>query len=293
MQTGAISFIETLDASSLSSITQSEFEANVEKAIQSLPRDEADDVPPPAAIPDRARPTSPDRRDRPSAGKSSGTPVDAIGGSSGDTDSAALIAQPHMSFPDATKQFFVRSSDSVERIVSKPLGAIGRIFEQLESLAGDNGDTIASGNLKPPPGYQQQQQHGRQPPDAVSDGNNGYHPAYLSEAALSGRLPIPPAQVSPPQTRRTRRGSSASSRRRPLPVRSFGSGDASAYTPDDTSASDAMLEIDRQHEQQRQANIETLRNMFPQIEDDETLEVVLLSQNNDLSHAIDALLEMS
>src|SRR6266478_6154977 len=36
---GAISFIETMDHTALSSITQEEFEANVESAVASLPED--------------------------------------------------------------------------------------------------------------------------------------------------------------------------------------------------------------------------------------------------------------
>ena len=123
-----------MDSSSLSNITQAEFETNVELAILALPVDPGDSSLRLPATPTKGSfPTS-----RPPTPTSS--PLDA--------ESPSLIQQPNLSFPNATKAFFIRGTDSVERIVSKPLGAIGRIFDQLEQLAGDA--DVATGNLAPP-----------------------------------------------------------------------------------------------------------------------------------------------
>lgn len=111
-----------MDASSLSNITQAEFEDNVERAILSLPMDPADST--------MRIPTGPISR--------STTPAELAHSTTADLTSATDVESPHdlgqsnLSFPDATKAFFMRSTDSVEKIVSKPLEAIGRIFETFD-----------------------------------------------------------------------------------------------------------------------------------------------------------------
>lgn len=153
MQSGAISFIETMDASSLSNITQVEFESYVEKAILQLPLD-PDDSPlidgalPPIPIPLPSLPptsssTSPSPLPAPPlptkitlSTRSLPHPQDQQDQQPQQDDSSSPITlhQPQLSFTD-TRNFLTRSADSMERIVSKPLGAIGRIFEQLEGFA--------------------------------------------------------------------------------------------------------------------------------------------------------------
>lgn len=124
LQNGAISFIETMDASSLSNITQSEFEDNVETAILSLPIDPSDNST--MRIPTYPLPLTINTVSEP-AHSTMGDLASAT-----DVESPHGLGQPNFSFPDATKAFFTRSSDSVERIVSKPLGAISRIFDQYD-----------------------------------------------------------------------------------------------------------------------------------------------------------------
>lgn len=155
-QNGAISFIETMDASSLSNITQADFETNVAKAIESLhrnPQDPSNQLPPSPAIhrfpgtnafgaPLQASPLSPSTRIRSSpaivtqGNELTSSRLDEL-------ESPASLQRPELSFPDA-RAFFARSTDEVERIVSKPLGAIGRIFEQLEALT-DNAPMVLGG----------------------------------------------------------------------------------------------------------------------------------------------------
>ncbi|KAM0750126.1 hypothetical protein T439DRAFT_326091 [Meredithblackwellia eburnea MCA 4105] len=135
---GAISFIETMDASHLSHITQQEFETNVEQAILRLPVDPAD-----ASL---RLPKTPTRNtfagagERPSQSNTPEPPHSDIplppvpAAVSGPAGGAA-----------AAKQLFIRGSDSVERAISKPLGAIGRIFEQLETQLGGETGSASSG----------------------------------------------------------------------------------------------------------------------------------------------------
>lgn len=113
-----------MDASSLSNITQAEFENHVEQAILSLPMDPADST--------MRIPTGPIRTTGTSTPEPAhSTSADLIKAT--DVESPASLLQPGLSFPDATKAFLQRSTDSVERIVSKPLDAIGRIFDQFEN----------------------------------------------------------------------------------------------------------------------------------------------------------------
>lgn len=113
-----------MDASSLSNITQSEFEDNVEAAILSLPIDPSDNST--MRIPTYPLPLSINTVLEP-AHSTTADLATAI-----DVESPHGLGQANLSFPDATKAFFMKSSDSVERIVSKPLEAIGRIFDQFD-----------------------------------------------------------------------------------------------------------------------------------------------------------------
>jgi len=120
----AISFIESLDHSSLSNVTQEQFEANVADAITALPVDPNDDS---VRLPKTPTPT-----------RTTFDPNDAPAGEAGDEQSPALLDQPgpglgqQPSFPETTKALLLKGTDSVERAISKPIGAIGALFDQLE-----------------------------------------------------------------------------------------------------------------------------------------------------------------
>jgi len=97
-----------MDASSLSNITQDEFEKNVELAIQDLP-------PSPSAI--THRPVQPASEISPFAATTPGEEA----------------ARP-LTFPSLgnTKRFFQRTSNHVSEAVSKPLSAIGKILDGIQ-----------------------------------------------------------------------------------------------------------------------------------------------------------------
>lgn len=70
---------------------------------------------------------------------------------------------------------------------------------------------------------------------------------------------------------------------------------AGAYVPDSVDPAAVAAEMekrDRLQRQQHAANIDTLRSIFPSLPT-EVLEVVLVTQQGEMSKTIDALLEMS
>lgn len=109
---GAIQFIETMDSSSLSNITQEEFEDAVSKAVADLP-------PSPTSLRSRSlagMDTSPSPFSPATPGEEPARALSMLGGLDG-----------------STKRFFQRTGE----VVSKPLGAIGKI---LEGMQGDDGE---------------------------------------------------------------------------------------------------------------------------------------------------------
>lgn len=249
-----------MDASSLSSITQAEFETNVEKAILDLPVDPAESTlrfPKPSTTATIS--ASSMSRQLPPLPPINPTDLTTT---TTDADSPALLQQPGLSFPDATKAFLIRSSDSVERIVSKPLGAIGRIFDQFEQIAGEiPGATVT--------------QHNQQPPST----NNQPHPSS-SPSQRSFPLPPPP----PPGVVGTNRRSyqpyqSARGPAPPLPGMGMGPGGGRGppvqdqqrnpkegwYAREGATAEEVTREIDRQHEQQRIAALEVGLHFIPSL----------------------------
>ncbi|QRW02927.1 vacuolar protein sorting-associated protein 9a [Ceratobasidium sp. AG-Ba] len=115
---GAVSFIETMDHSSLSNITQQEFEANVEQAILALPPS-PDPTSPPATAPFvSSRSTGSDLSQFASASSSS-----SVG-----EESARTLQLPQVAaIAEDTRKFLERTGESL----SKPLNAIGRIFSEV------------------------------------------------------------------------------------------------------------------------------------------------------------------
>lgn len=106
-----------MDASSLSNITQQEFEKNVETAIQELP---------PSPTSERARPFP-----------ASMSPFDSTPGE----EAARPLTFPSL---DNTRKFFQRTGNMAQEAVSKPLNAIGKILEGIQSQE-DEDDTGAFG----------------------------------------------------------------------------------------------------------------------------------------------------
>jgi hypothetical protein len=107
-----------MDASSLSNITQDEFEKNVENAIQDLP-------PSPSAERSRLPPASM-------------SPFDSTPGE----EAARALTFPTL---DNTRRFLQRTSNIAQEAVSKPLSAIGKILEGIQRE-----DEDVSGELETP-----------------------------------------------------------------------------------------------------------------------------------------------
>lgn len=187
-----------MDASSLSSLTQAEFEQNVASAILALPVDPNDATlrrDAAAASASSVNTSPPLNRSRASPPPPlSQAPTEGV-----DTESPALLQQPGLSFPDATKAFLLRSTDSVERIVSKPLGAIGRIFDEIEKIA-------TPGDGPPPSQPSPRSPHGQQPlpplPPPGAGAPLSANPKRRSYATYQGgaarsQPPPPPSQAGP------------------------------------------------------------------------------------------------
>ncbi|BGP16072.1 hypothetical protein JCM10213_006792 [Rhodosporidiobolus nylandii] len=299
----AISFIESLDASSLSAITQSEFEHHVADAVKTLA---AEEPPPPVPHLDRrrssafeaasqtSRPTSPGGPPRfPTPNNDPTAPPSAFAESAsaslvtpGDGSAPGTPSPTGVSFPESTKQFLLRGTDSVEKAMSKPLGALAKIFEQLEQTANEiTGQT-------PPPGAHPRSPHAIPPAPlppsptpslGFSSTPPGARPSvHKRRSYLAAPQPVHPSRPGlpplPPST-----GS--------LRLRSPPSPDPGMYAPEGAGDEDVLREIDRQHEEQRAAAVGTLESVFPTVEK-EVLEMVLLSCGNDVGRAIDSLLEM-
>jgi hypothetical protein len=106
-----------MDASSLSNITQEEFERNVERAIQDLP---------PSPSTERSRPLP-----------ASMSPFDSTPGE----EPARALVFPSL---DNTRRFFQRTANIAQESVSKPLNALGKMFEGVsedEEAPGSAPDT--------------------------------------------------------------------------------------------------------------------------------------------------------
>lgn len=113
-----------MDASSLSNITQEEFERNVERAIQELP----------------VSPSSP-------RAKSSAPDMSPFAQLPGEEPARALALPATAAALDGTRRFFQRTGDAAKEAVSRPLSAIGKIFEDMRTTAdgSESGDEHEDG----------------------------------------------------------------------------------------------------------------------------------------------------
>ena len=108
-----------MDASTLSNITQDEFERNVEEAIQDLP---------PSPSSTMSRHLGP-------------TEMSPFGPSTPGEEPARPLSLS-TSFPalDNTKRFFQRTGNQVQEAVSKPLNAITKILDNMQQEGSESGD---------------------------------------------------------------------------------------------------------------------------------------------------------
>ena len=251
-----------MDASSLSHMTQAEFEEKVAAAIALFPRDPDD--------PTHRLPPSP------STGFSPVPPspiVTDLGPALDDSESPSLIQRPELSFPNATKAIY----RSTERLVSKPLGAIGRIFDQLESLADGSDASSRPQNYAAAQSDHSADSYYRSTagrPASIRSNRSGYrqHSGHSSSQSPSQQqaLSNPAYPSSPhyvpisqtfPQSHADPAFIAPSGYHGVVPTR--------RRTNSGLNVEEITLESDRQHEQQRLASIEVIAYL-PLPREDET-----------------------
>ncbi|EJD47919.1 hypothetical protein AURDEDRAFT_113204 [Auricularia subglabra TFB-10046 SS5] len=287
---GAISFIETMDHTSLSNITQEEFERNVEEAIQTLP-------------------ASPGPTQLPAAG---GAPVDDSP-MAGEESARPLLLPTPTTIAEDTKRFIQRTGDlaqAAQQTISKPLSAIGRIFNEVLDTAEERLRTAGSAAPWAPESPVQQQypqQQGR-PLSMHATEQQQYFPTTYEPRVRPA--PSPPATSPahgahpPPPPPATTRPLAMGPSQQMLPVPppfhdpTYSQAQAAAIartqTPalDFTALSDEIERIDRVHQAARDAARDTLLQIFPSAEK-EVAEMVLEANDGDLGRSIEALLEMT
>ncbi|KAK0467021.1 uncharacterized protein EV420DRAFT_660400 [Desarmillaria tabescens] len=298
---GAVSFIETMDHTSLSNITQEEFEKNVEEAIQSLPSD--GDSP---AIPHFTTEPPP----TPSRSNSS------LSSHAGEESAQPLsLPTPAQTLSDDAKRLLQKTGDTI----SKPLNAISRILnEAIDSAASpfspfETGrEQRTGGTPLPVPHwshpdqirqYQQQQDSSRSSSPRIAPqtppGDGMYQPPLQTPYKPRVRR-VPSPSFSPGIEETPSRPGPYTNQ--PLAIGPSQSLFASPYRPDSAHVSRTPTpnldlvgmqeEIDAAHQQAAEAAQDTLIQIFPAV-DREIIEWVLEANTGDLGKSIEALLEMS
>ncbi|KAJ7043737.1 hypothetical protein C8F04DRAFT_1028802 [Mycena alexandri] len=323
---GAVSFIETMDHTSLSNITQEEFEKNVAEAVRDLP-----DTPDSPAIPHAIHvvPSTPER------------PIPASSSSHEGEESAQplAISTPTQTISEDARRLLQKTGDTI----SKPLNALSRIFN--EALDGAEGRltylpgpfapfelgrenrAAQQGHSQPPnvphwshpqqqPGYQpgyyyDQQQAGGGVPQTPAGGEGGYLPPIqtpykqrvrrIPSSGSSSLLGTPPGTPGYAGDETPSRGPPLSPaafvppRLQSLNVAGGGPGGSAGVSRTPTPNLDLagmQAQIDSAHDQAAQASKETLLQIFPTVEP-EVVQWVLEANDGDLGKSIEALLEMS
>lgn len=276
---GAISFVETLAGSSLSNITEEEFATNVERAIAALPAETAGRSSEEFADHGRS-----ERGQHSASSSRAATPHGPA--TEDEASSPSLLSAPRfgpvrsVSPAEATRDFFARSTDNLSKTVSKPLQALGKIFNEM----GSETDLIAG---VPAHGAPHTAQSGGQQP-----GHGAPYPG-LVRAPVRQRSGGSTRSVTSP---RGRRGYSTSQDQQTVTVPPSGTPsrpgfNEADYVDDSMSPEQVQAQAERNHQTSSNAKIDTLVSIFPGI-DRETLEIVLLSHGEDVEAAIESLLEM-
>ncbi|KAH9852622.1 hypothetical protein C2E23DRAFT_885385 [Lenzites betulinus] len=190
---GAVSFIETMDHTSLSNITQEEFERNVEDAIQSLPSTGTQ-------TPERGFVTGVDPTGMATPPRLTSAPASHTGEESAQPLS---LSTPGQTLGEDARRFLQKTGDAV----SKPLSAISRIFNEVLDGAEDTLSYLP-GPFAPLELGREQQQQQLYAQDGHSAYPHGYpqgNPQTPMGAGAEGQSYQPPLQ--PPYKPRVRRPS--------------------------------------------------------------------------------------
>ncbi|SJX65800.1 related to VPS9 (involved in vacuole trafficking) [Sporisorium reilianum f. sp. reilianum] len=164
---GAIAFIETMDYTSLSNITQEEFEKRVEEAVSSMAEPEASTAAGAAGAASEgsllAPPTTPPPRGaQPPFGNAqhqrsvSANSVSAPSGPGEEAAKALPFTPMAASLADDTRAFFLRTGEAARTGLSRPMGALGRLInEGIEGIRtpsnNDSGASTERQNSPAPP----------------------------------------------------------------------------------------------------------------------------------------------
>lgn len=300
---GAVSFIETMDHTSLSNITQEEFEKNVEEAIQSLPS------------------TEPHTPSTDSEGPFTSVPLPSSHTGEESAQPLALSTPGNQTIGDDARRFLQKTGDTI----SKPLSAIGRIFnevldnaeESLQSLPGPFAqfEQLTSMPQTPAPHpedgqpvqtpYKPRIRKANSPHQSPSGSRFGTPdpedtPTRYGAPYTNQPLSIGPSQSAArfqpsPQQAHVPRIQSLVQSERDLQQQHHlqaPSPHVSRTPTPNLDLAGLQDEIDRVHENAASAARETLKQIFPST-DVEIVEWVLEANEGDLGKSIEALLEMS
>ncbi|KAI0788866.1 hypothetical protein C8Q75DRAFT_719199 [Abortiporus biennis] len=311
---GAVSFIETMDHTSLSNITQEQFEKNVEDAIASLPSSSSS-----------GSPVS-EYSNIPLTNSNTSIPLPS---SHTGEESAEPLALPTMTPSQQTisedaRRFLQKTGDTI----SKPLNALGKIFNEVLDNAEESLSSLPSPFAPLELGRDSREGEGMSPQTPAGYGEGGqiqtpYRPRIRRNPSSTS---VPSSQYGSPAgygydespTRRPGPGPTAGGPYQNIPqqprVQALSQSErdlqqmqrANNLSPYSSSSyqsvsrtptpaldfSSIQEEIDRAHENVRSAAKETLRQIFPTV-DEEVVDWVLEANENDLGKSIEALLEMS
>jgi hypothetical protein len=172
---GAIAFIETMDYTSLSNITQEEFESNVEAAIARLSAAPPDT---PVLGQDSPRGAQPPRS--PGAAAGSHDAAYAQEGSDGDQAKALPLTPMAMSIAEDTRAFFSRTGEVARAGLGasfvRPMGALGRLLSDgIDGVRTPNSNPGAAGSGGASPSGA----------DSPGDGHSGH--GHLASQGGTGR----------------------------------------------------------------------------------------------------------
>ncbi|KAI0683776.1 hypothetical protein BC835DRAFT_1393751 [Cytidiella melzeri] len=320
--TGAISFIETMDHTSLSNITQEEFERNVEDSIQSLPST-GTHTPDPYA---------------PAQSSLSSTSLPQPSSHTGEESAEPLALPTPAQLSEDAKRLIQKTGDTI----SKPLAAIGRIFNEVLEGAEESFTALSPFDVggkdvqrvygAQTPGtadssstsffVQQQQSQQQQPyqprvrrvpsPNTIAglpasdwpeDDTAAHQQTPPAGPYTNNSLAIGPSQpVAHPrnvqnlmQSEREFQASLAPPRVGSPTSRGGAGVGVSGVSRTPTPQLDIagmQQEIDRVHENAAAAARDTLRQIFPSM-DREVVEWVLEANGGDVGKSVEALLEMS
>ncbi|KAF7309869.1 hypothetical protein MIND_00359000 [Mycena indigotica] len=324
---GAVSFIETMDHTSLSNISQEEFEQNVEAAIQSLPADASPTLPHVLPANFLSTPSRGSVSDATSVSSHS-TTSSHEGDESAQPLAISTPVQGIQTISEDAKRLLQKTGDTI----SKPLSALSRILnEALDGVGGPPGESSRAATYLPGPfapfelgreNRQQQQQvnppqipHWSHPDQTRQQQQQQYYYSHHPQTPASSDGFVPPIQT--PYKQRVRKVPMGTPPGTPgyggedTPSRMAHAGPAlvpprlqslqiGGYSDDSVSRTPTpnfdlagmQAQIDSAHEQAAQAARETLLQIFPAMEV-EVVQLVLEANDGDLGRSIEALLEMS